>query len=268
MSTKLGNKLDSWTRELLTEGRYVFTSKEAILALKKSPIAVRASLRRLKAKGLIASPVRGFNVIIPPEYQRLGCLPPEQFIPDLMGFLGKPYYAGLLTAAQFHGAAHQQPQEFQVVTSQNRKRIMCGKVNIHFVAKSFAKDIPTISIKTPRGYLSISTLEMTAFDLMLYPHYAGGLSNVATILVELLEKMHPQKLVQAAKLVPDISTIQRLGFLLDKVLKKKNFALTLLSIVKRNARAFIPLVPSLPKKGALVDKRWKVFINMKIEPEL
>lgn len=268
MYTKSKSKLDLWIRELLAEGRYFFTSKEAILALKKSSIAVRASVRRLKAKGLIVSPVRGFNIIISPEYQSLGCLPPEQFIPDLMSFLEQPYYAGLLTAAQFYGASHQQPQEFQVFIPQNRKRIMCGKANIHFIAKYFAKDIPTVSIKTPRGYLSISTPEITAFDLILYPHYAGGLSNVATVLVELLEKISPQKLVQAAKFVPNISTIQRLGFLLENVLKKKTFALPFSNIVKKKARAFIPLVPSLPKKGAVVDKRWKVLMNMKIEPEL
>ena len=268
MYAKSKIKLDFWIRELLAEGRYFFTSKEAILALKKSSIAVRASLRRFKAKGLITSPIRGFNIIVPPQYQSLRCLPPEQFIPGLMSFLKQPYYAGLLTAAQFYGAAHQQPQEFQVVTPQNRKRIMCGKVNIHFIAKYFTKYIPTVSIKTPRGYLFISTPEMTALDLILYPHYAGGLSNVATVLVELLEKMSPQKLVQAAKLVSDISTLQRLGFLLEEILKKKNFALPLLSIVKKKARAFIPLVPSLTKKGAVVNKRWKVLINMKIEPEL
>lgn len=268
MSTKSKNKLDLWTRDLVAEGRYFFTSEEAISALKKSPIAVRASIRRFKAKGLITSPVRGFNIIIPPQYQSLGCLPPEQFIPDLMKFLEQPYYAGLLTAAQFYGASHQQPQEFQIVTSQNRKRIIRGRVNIHFIAKYFAKDMPTVSIKTPRGYLSISSPEVTVFDLILYPHYAGGLSNAATVLMELLEKISPQKLAQAAMLVPNVSIIQRLGFLLENILKKKNFALPLLSIVKKKAHAFIPLVPSASKKGAMVNEKWKVLINMKIEPEL
>lgn len=268
MSTK--NKLDLaiWIRQLMTEGRYFFTSNEAILALNKSPIAVRASIRRLKAKGMIASPVRGFNIIIPPEYQSLRCLPPEQFIPDLMKFLEQPYYAGLLTAAQFYGASHQQPQEFQVITSQNRKRIMCGKVNVHFIAKNFAKDMPTTSIKTPRGYLSISSPEMTTFDLILYSHYAGGLSNAVTVIFELLEKISPERLAEATKFVTHISTIQRLGFLLENVLKKKNFTLPLLSIVKKKAQAFIPLVPSVSKKGAVVNENWKVLINMKIESEL
>ena len=32
----------------------------------------------------------------------------------LAATLGLPYYAGLLTAARYYGAAHQQPQVFQV----------------------------------------------------------------------------------------------------------------------------------------------------------
>jgi hypothetical protein len=37
------------------------------------------------------------------------------------------YYAGLLSAAQLHGAAHQRPQEFQVFLAKNRRPIRCGR---------------------------------------------------------------------------------------------------------------------------------------------
>jgi len=45
-------------------------------------------------------PYRGFYVIVSPEYRSLGCRPAEQFIPDLMEYLGEVYYAGLLSAAE------------------------------------------------------------------------------------------------------------------------------------------------------------------------
>ena len=47
-----------------------------------------------------------------------------------MDRLEVPYYAGLLTAARYHGAAHQQPQIFQVVVPKNRPPIHCGLVKI------------------------------------------------------------------------------------------------------------------------------------------
>jgi len=47
-------------------------------------MAMKAALRRLRKKGEIAMPYRGFYVIVPPEYHALACLPAEQFIPDLI----------------------------------------------------------------------------------------------------------------------------------------------------------------------------------------
>src|SRR5262249_40136028 len=100
--------------ELASRGRYHFTTEEAVASLRGQIPAVRAAMRRLKANGQIAAPHRGFHVIVPPEYRRLGCLPAEQFVPQLMDHLGETYYAALLSAAELHGAAHHRPQSFQV----------------------------------------------------------------------------------------------------------------------------------------------------------
>ncbi len=56
--------------------------------------------------------------------------------------------------------------------------------------------------------------ETCAFDLVRYPEGAGHLSNAATVLVELAERLDERKLVDVAPLVrlPDV---QRLGYLLD-----------------------------------------------------
>ncbi|MFQ5890849.1 MAG: hypothetical protein ACE5JR_12455, partial [Gemmatimonadota bacterium] len=77
-----------YIRDLAANGRYHFTTQEAIATVEGEPASVRAQLRRLKEQGLIAEPVRSFHVIVPPEYKRLGCLPAEQFIPQLMDLRG------------------------------------------------------------------------------------------------------------------------------------------------------------------------------------
>src|SRR5262245_16439785 len=116
-----------WAREfidsLAASGRYHFSSEEARHAMGVSADAAKLALSRLARQKLVASPARGFYVIVPPEYRSLGCLPAEQFIPALMQRQKLPYYAGLLTAAQYHGAAHQRPQEFQVVIEGSRRPI-------------------------------------------------------------------------------------------------------------------------------------------------
>jgi len=74
-------------RDLASRGQYYLSTQQVTTELHISLTAARSALRWLKRKGLIASPHRGFHVIVPPEYQRLGCLPAEQFIPQLMEHL-------------------------------------------------------------------------------------------------------------------------------------------------------------------------------------
>ena len=49
------------------------------------------------------------------------------WIDDLMRFHHVPYYVGLLSAAALHGAAHQQPQEFQVVSGAVLRPLTVGR---------------------------------------------------------------------------------------------------------------------------------------------
>src|SRR5690606_13514926 len=132
----------SYVDHLASGGRYSFTSEQARAALGVSSDAAKLALNRLSRQGLVAAPARGFYVIVPPEYRSLGCLPAEQFIPALMDLKGLPYYVGLLSAAQYYGAAHQRPQEFQVFLEKNRRPIRCGKARIRFIARKEAKKVP------------------------------------------------------------------------------------------------------------------------------
>ncbi|MDR1057070.1 MAG: type IV toxin-antitoxin system AbiEi family antitoxin [Coxiellaceae bacterium] len=100
-------KLSEYIKQLQACGRYTFTKKEAQKTLNTMNVAVKYALYRQKVKGRIIDPIRGFYVIIPPEYSKARCLPPEQFIDDLMHYLKGYYYVGLLSAAQAYGAAHQ-----------------------------------------------------------------------------------------------------------------------------------------------------------------
>ena len=135
-------------------------------ALGISAAAAKLALNRLAKQRVIASPVRGFYVIMPPDYRSLGCLPADQFIPALMKGLDLPYYAGLLSAAQFHGAARQRPEEFQVFLGKNRRSIQCGAVRVAFLARKRLAEVPVQNFDTPRGTILVSSPEATALDLV------------------------------------------------------------------------------------------------------
>ena len=132
--------------QFVSQNRGVFTAIEAIAA---DPAAVRGQLRRLKKRGLISEPVRSFHVIVPPEYRRLGCLPAEQFIHQLMDHLGSPYYVSLLSGAERHGAAHQRPQSLQVMVPKNRRPITCGQVAVEFIARASVAQMPVVEVACP-----------------------------------------------------------------------------------------------------------------------
>lgn len=252
--------------ELTAIGRYSLTTEEAIGALGSSAVATRAALRRLRQKGELAMPYKGFYVIVPPEFRNIGCLPASHFIPYLMNHLGEKYYAGLLSAAEYHGAAHQRPQIFQVVVAKNKPEIVCGQVRVKFVARKNMEKIPTSDFKTPRGYLKISTPAATAFDLVGYPHHAAGLDNVATILAELAEKLDGSELVRIAELSP-IAWAQRLGYLLD-LLGAQDKTEALAEYITRKKPVVVRLVPSQPILGLSQLKRWRIMVNAKVEAEV
>jgi predicted transcriptional regulator of viral defense system len=226
----------------------------------------RLALHRLAKQGLIASPARGFYVIVPPEYRSLGSLPADQFIPALMQRLGLTYYAGLLTAAQYHGAAHHRPQEFQVMLAKSRRPLISGAVRVAFIVRKDISAIPVQSFNTPRGTVLVSTPEATAVDLVGYPGHIGGLDQAATVLGELAENLDAEKLVAAAQTAP-ISWAQRLGYLLVKA-GAGDRTEALKSYVRQHARQTAVLLPTAPHNDAIRDDDWKLIVNAQVEPEL
>ncbi|UZJ36855.1 type IV toxin-antitoxin system AbiEi family antitoxin [Prosthecochloris sp. SCSIO W1103] len=259
-------KLSQYIDDLQAKGSYCFSGEEVDVALESSTVATRAALRRLKQHGAIAMPFRGFYVIVPPEYRQMGCLPANQFIPELMEYLKEPYYAGILSAGEFYGAAHQRPQAFQVVTEHSRSGILCGTVKVDFIKRKNAAMMPTREFNTPRGYLKVSTPEVTAFDVVGYPHHAGGLDNTATVLAELAESLDAEKLIAIAGLSP-ITWSQRLGYLLE-LIGETELPEGLASYVAERKPVPAPLSPSRSYHGVRQNPRWRLLPNEKVSPDL
>jgi predicted transcriptional regulator of viral defense system len=251
---------------LAASGRYHFSSQDAQEALGVSPAAAKLALLRLAKQGFVASPARGFYVIVPPEYRSLKSLPADQFIPALMQRLGLTYYAGLLSAAQFHGAAHHRPQEFQVMLAKSRRPLVSGAVRVTCIVRKNIDAVAVQSFNTPRGSVLVSTPEATAVDLLGYPGHIGGLDQAATILTELAENLDPDKLALAARTAP-IPWAQRLGYLLEKFGAEDRVG-PLKSYVQQHATQTAILLPTAPRENAIRNDGWKLTINAEVKPEL
>jgi predicted transcriptional regulator of viral defense system len=254
-----------YVRDLAALGRYSFSSAEARQVLGGSAAAVKLALLRLMRERELASPARGFYVIVPPEYRAVRCPPADHFIPALMARSGQPYYAGLLSAAQYHGAAHHRPQEFQVMAVKARRPLRCGRVRVAFFVRKELGEVPIQSFNTPRGTILVSTPEATAFDLVGYQSRIGGLDQVATILAELAERFDPEKLAAAARSAP-VSWAQRLGYLLERVdATDKTAALKV--YVAAVAKQPVALLPGASVEKAHREAAWKLAVNAEVESE-
>ncbi|MBM3422666.1 MAG: type IV toxin-antitoxin system AbiEi family antitoxin [Chlorobi bacterium] len=259
-------KVSQYIDELQAKGSFCFIGVDVSSALGLSTVATRDALRRLRYKGIVAMPYRGFYVVVPPEYRKIACLPASQFIPSLMAYLKEPYYAGILSAGEYYGAAHQRPQAFQVIVEHIRPGIVCGQVRVDFIQRSNASTMPARDFKTPRGYLKVSTPEVTAFDVIGYPHHAGGLDNAVTVLAELAESLNAAELVAIAGLSP-ITWAQRLGYLLEMI-GESGLAEGLASYVAERKPVPALLAPSRPHYGVRQITRWRLLPNEKVSPDL
>jgi predicted transcriptional regulator of viral defense system len=182
-----------------------------------------------------------------------------------MKHTGRPYYVGLLSAAQLHGAAHQRPQEFQVVIPRRTVRpVRAGNVVLRFYGKGSFEQWPWQEIKTPAGSLKASTPETTACDLVRYQRSAGGLDHVATVLAELSEKLDARELRATVRRHGDSLVAQRLGYLLDR-LRRQDLTKDLAAWVAK--APLRPLAPGASIDGARESHKWRLLVNASVEVE-
>lgn len=133
-----------------------------------------------------------------------------------MEHLGHPYYVGFLSAAAIHGASHQSPMVFQVVTPAKLRERKVGRGRLQFIERSMTAERPGQQHNVPTGRIWVATPEVTVFDLVESPNEGGGLSNVATIIGELLaeERVDAAVLASVAARYPAV-VAQRVGYLID-----------------------------------------------------
>lgn len=261
--------LEDWTNHLLAQGKYAFALHHLRTAFpEQSEAANKSALKRLVNKKQIISIHKGYYLIIPPQYRSKGILPPSLFLDAFMQELDRPYYLALLNAAAYHGSAHQQPQEFFVVTVFPVLRPMQKKgLKVNFISKREITATLLDTLKTEAGYVNISNPALTATDLIQYSKRVGGINRVATVLSELAENIQPDAFnINLLNHVP-VTALQRLGYLLDKVIDNQSLANALYIALQNNhAPLFrIPLKADAPAKGFASDDRWKVIVNATVE---
>jgi predicted transcriptional regulator of viral defense system len=252
---------------LLAHGHHWTTTSELAELLGVPTAQIHPIVARWRARRQVFSPTRGAYVAIPPEFRTWAAVPASHFVDAMMSHLGHAYYVGLLSAAELHGAAHQRPQAFQVVTDGRLADRSFGRVRLRFVHVAATADRPTLTRNTPTGTMLVSTPAITVLDLVAHPEHGGGLSNVATVISELVEDglIDPGELARHGSLYP-FSVRQRTGWLLEHA-GGDRLDLEPLAVTARGRAEPTPLVASGPRRGR-VDPRWNVVVNAEVETDL
>jgi predicted transcriptional regulator of viral defense system len=266
------SRLEHWIEKCQSKGKLAFNLAELRQSFRSdTETALKRVLDRLSEKEKVVSIFKGYYIIIPPQYSSKGILPVAMFIDGLMKFLERKYYVGLLNAAALHGASHQQPQEYFVVTEYPVMRPTQRKgLKINYIS---TRQLPPESLtekkKTETGYITISNPLLTAIDLISYEKKIGGLNRASTVINELFETVKRNDVNEALINYASVSSLQRLGFVLDEILNKKEIADRILSLCKNAGAKFylIPLKASGKNQKERINEKWKLMINTEIEAD-
>ncbi|MBK7171976.1 MAG: type IV toxin-antitoxin system AbiEi family antitoxin domain-containing protein [Bacteroidales bacterium] len=251
-----------------SNGRYAFTIDELIEKVPKTVKNIRKDLDRLRDKGEVINIRRGFYTVIPVEYQKMGSIPVELYIDELMRYLAKKYYVGLISAAMFHGAAHQQPQEFFVLTQSPKPRTIKSKNTlINFSEKKILSTSGIEEKKTDTGYFKISNKELTFLDLIYFEQGIGGFNRIISVLRELSESISITRMKEAVKIDFPVSTFQRAGFIAEHILMNDKLASIFENKLATESMKKVFLKSSTDKTG-IWNEKWKLIVNSNIEDEI
>ena len=263
--------LQKWIKDRAIHGFPTFSIEDVReTGMYSSEQILQNELYRLCSNKTIASVYRGFYVIIPVQYVLRGSVPATYYIDQLMAYLSKPYYVCMLSAAELLGAAHQRPQQFSVMTTFPKRRVVSTRnVIIDWFYREGLPEDALITKNTETGTIRISNPLLTAADLVQYQQHVGGLSRIATILEELSEQINiKSQFASLASFVKKV-TWQRLGYILEHVVEENELADELYEQIRNlpGSLMYMPLSTSAEDNTSERNSRWKIKINVQIEKD-
>ncbi|MEI7812645.1 MAG: type IV toxin-antitoxin system AbiEi family antitoxin [Ignavibacteria bacterium] len=266
---KIYNYLENHLSEIQAKGKLFFLMNDLKKAFPEySSNALQMNIKRLSKKNKVRFLMKGFYLIISPEYYYRKVLPPELFIDPLFKSLGRSYYLGLLSASVLHGASHQQAMESYVfINKPALRQTNTEGIKINYIVKSNTPQFGIEKRKTETGYINISGPELTAVDLVEFQNWIGGLNRASTVLHELSEEMSSEKLKAVLQNDFSFSVLQRLGYILDCVLKREELSSVIKTYLKDKKIFRVPLKTNSKKEGFPVHPFWKIIENHKIETD-
>lgn len=260
--------INDWIKEQEQRGMATFSFQQIRRVFaERSDKVLKSEVNRLTLSKRIQNVYRGFYVIIPTQYKLKGIVPPTYYIDELMKYLDKPYYVGLLSAAAIYGASHQRAMRTQVVTIGPRSRTSSRNILLDW---NYRQQIPNELIECRNGEMgriNYSSAELTAVDIIQFASNIGGYQRACTVLAELVEVLDVNK-IESVLPYTSTSVMQRLGYILEFILFEEVKANQLYNIIREQKNSYFNSVlmsPEHPKLENNESNRWRINMNIEIE---
>ena len=259
----------AYIKRLLSVEEYSFSVDEIRKETGKTDVSIKRELDRLVVKGEIVSLRKGFFLIIPPKYSSIQKLPIQLYSDKLFKYLNRNYYIGLLSAAKFHGAGHQQVQRDYLLTEKPKFNDISKKtIDIRFFTTS---NWPKKNIqlkKSDAGIYNVSSPALTIADLIHHQTKLGGINRLHAIIEELAEETSIEDLKALLTWYPNKSTLQRFGLLMEELGNKIKLQDAIFQRLNAIKTFPVLLSPKSTEKPGAINNKWKVSINIKLESDL
>jgi predicted transcriptional regulator of viral defense system len=208
---------EKFVDECLASGRYGCSVDDAARATGLGERSAKDQLRRLGKRVTRVARWQSFFVIKGESDAAFGGPGYDRWLDDYFAWLGHAYYVGLHSAAAIHGSQPQALQTIQVVTDAPRRDVVLGRQRLRFFVKSRCRFAQVQDAPGAFAPMKVSTLETTLFDLVRYAPRIGGIARVAETIRPLLRLVKSASLKRVLETENEVATMQRLGFLFEKM---------------------------------------------------
>ena len=175
----------------------------------------RGVIRRLLAKGWLQRASNGHYVVLPPEW---GVERMEDYDVHVLASASVDRgYVGWWAAASKHGFTMQLPDAIHVATDRSVPPRTILDTPVRYVRLAPRKFFGWQEMVSYGRSFRISTPEKTVVDCVDKPEICGGPTEVAVIVSRAAQSVCEDVLIDDARKFGVVSTMQRLGYLLDLV---------------------------------------------------
>ncbi|MFP4081909.1 MAG: type IV toxin-antitoxin system AbiEi family antitoxin [Candidatus Aminicenantes bacterium] len=246
---------------LARENKNVFTIRDAKNILDEEPKKILSDLIRKK---WILSLKRGLYVIVP---LNIGTKGADDFIVHnfvIASYLVKPYFITFWSALNYHGLSDQIPTTVFVATHKALKSLEILNSRFLFVKLAENKFIGIQDIEIEGQIIRIANVNKTIADCLDHPEHSGGIEEVAKAIYFNHEELDLTSIKKYALEMENGTIFKRLGYILEQSDlwgKYKNIYSDI------ELTAGYPKLDTLSRRKGKYNDRWKLLVNVDINPE-